>query len=309
LVQSSLLYGAEILGNANIDQLQKLELRLLRSLIGVRGSTPSSAVYGEFGHIPLTFTKDIRTLCFWKHLMSAKDNTLLRNTFSLSQYISTNLHHNGWASHLKDLVDKYGLNPYWEQNNINDLSDDAIKNIVTTYYIEKVWRPALERIEAKSGEGKNKLRTYRLFKSDFQMEDYLKDTPHFGKRIAFARLRTGSHDLPIETGRWSRITKDKTRKPRPAEDRYCDSCNREEDGKRVVGDETHWMVECEGNRGEFEKFKNLVRESGENMEGITLDVEKPQETFVWIMTCKSRPIMDKILNYVHKITNNRSKRS
>ena len=77
----------------------------------------------------------------------------------------------------------------------------------------------------------------------------------------------------------------------------------------MVGDETHWMVECEGNRVEFEKFKNLVRESGENMEGITLDVEKPQETFVWIMTCKSRPIMDKILNYVHKITNNRSKRS
>ena len=81
-----------------------------------------------------------------------------------------------------------------------------------------------------------------------------------------AQLRTGGHSLPIETGRWERITgPDGRRGPRPAEERFCDACDKE-----VVGDEIHWTIECEGNREEFEKFENIVLQL--EVEDLLVDV-------------------------------------
>ena len=48
----------------------------------------------------------------------------------------------------------------------------------------------------------------------------------FGENII--RFRCGSHSLPIETGRWSRI---------PRDERLCKTC-------KVVGDEHHVLFEC-----------------------------------------------------------------
>ena len=42
------------------------------------------------------------------------------------------------------------------------------------------------------------------------------------------KFRLGSHNLPIETGRWSRKNR---------EERLCPSCN-------VVGDEEHMLFDC-----------------------------------------------------------------
>ena len=46
---------------------------------------------------------------------------------------------------------------------------------------------------------------------------------------SITRFRLGSHNLPIETGRWSRIKR---------EDRLCKSC-------LVLGDEKHFLFHCE----------------------------------------------------------------
>ena len=76
-----------------------------------------------------------------------------------------------------------------------------------------------------------KLRTYRLFKSKFEMENYLwLQIPRY--RVSLARLGTSSHDLEIERGRY---TIPKT----PAELRVCRQCN-----SNMVEDEVHFLMEC-----------------------------------------------------------------
>ena len=45
---------------------------------------------------------------------------------------------------------------------------------------------------------------------------------------AITRFRLGSHNLPIETGRWSRT---------PRENRLCPRC-------KVLGDEIHFLFHC-----------------------------------------------------------------
>ena len=75
-----------------------------------------------------------------------------------------------------------------------------------------------------SGEGK-KLRTYRLFKTDFRLEHYLLEVTNPSHRVAQYRL--SSHNLGIETGRH-------TKPPKTQEQRLCLYCR-----NGCVDDEIH----------------------------------------------------------------------
>ena len=61
-------------------------------------------------------------------------------------------------------------------------------------------------------------------------------------RTAFTRLRVMSHDLRIETGRWSRT---------PRELRVCNS------DSQSVQSEIHVLIECPMSRSKRQKFRNL----------------------------------------------------
>ena len=76
--------------------------------------------------------------------------------------------------------------------------------------------------------GSWKLRSYRTSKSTFEQEPYLHLPRHL--RIPLTKLRTSSHQLMIEIGRYHRP-------PIPVEDRLCPTCN-------VIEDEEHFMLEC-----------------------------------------------------------------
>ena len=74
---------------------------------------------------------------------------------------------------------------------------------------ENEWKKAMEK--------KPKLRTYRTIKENLKLEDYLKVNTNPKSRQTLTNLRTGSNNLRIETGRWTR--------PREAiEDRLCMEC-------------------------------------------------------------------------------------
>ena len=75
-----------------------------------------------------------------------------------------------------------------------------------------------------------KLRVYRQFKKSLRREDYLTLIPEYGLRREIARLRTGSSDLRIETGRWS---------GEQVWARLCCVC-----GQGVVEDEGHFLMDC-----------------------------------------------------------------
>ena len=67
------------------------------------------------------------------------------------------------------------------------------------------WHCTLQVDRSKSGSGNNKLRTYRLFKTDFATEDYCKIPLPYGHRSAFAKFRCGVAPLRVETGRYENV--------------------------------------------------------------------------------------------------------
>ena len=75
------------------------------------------------------------------------------------------------------------------------------------------------------------MRTYRLFKSSFSLEDYLTEISNQHHRKALTRFRISAHKLQIERGRY-------TVPFTPANERFCIHC------KDKIEDEYHFLMEC-----------------------------------------------------------------
>ena len=74
----------------------------------------------------------------------------------------------------------------------------------------------------------SKAKYYKIYKEKPFMDPYLLELP-INLRIWLTRFKTSNHGLPIETGRWSKIDKDK---------RICKLCN------ISIGYEFHFILAC-----------------------------------------------------------------
>ena len=155
------------------------------------------------------------------------------------------LHENGfpnWISNVTELSNLYQIDIFGPRHKFNQ----KCKRAVTEHHI-KEWRTSLNDVKAHPI-----LKTYNLIKTRYGIEPYLHKVKNFKYRTAIAKLRTSSHSLEVERGRY---TKPKT----PAHQRLCFMC-------KTVEDEFHFIMECECNsglrHGLFDKmcnqYKNFV---------------------------------------------------
>ena len=91
-----------------------------------------------------------------------------------------------------------------------------------------------------------KLRTYRIFKTDFCLEPHLLCIQNKKHQRAMTRLRVSSHKLQIEAGRYSLPTV-------PTGDRLCTYCE-----KNVIDDENHFMMACNFHDAERESLFVII---------------------------------------------------
>ena len=91
------------------------------------------------------------------------------------------------------------------------------------------WRNDVERINAKRGIGFKKLRTYKLFKTEYKIEEYILKVKAVNQRSAMSRFRCGVAPINLEIGRFFNI---------PANERFCNFCPDQ------VEDESHVIIIC-----------------------------------------------------------------
>lgn len=105
-------------------------------------------------------------------------------------------------------------------------TSDIVNSLMANFVSE--WQTLVSSESGKTGSGRNKLRTYRLFKSEYKPENYCKLLMPACHRAAFAKFRCGVAPIRIETGRFENID---------VNQRLCHFCN-------VIEDEMHVMLEC-----------------------------------------------------------------
>ena len=128
---------------------------------------------------------------------------------------------NTWVSKALNLVQEYGI--------YINMGSTTCFNRYYKSHINNHFKISLKE-EVRNIDKKTILRNYKTFKSEFGMEPYLHLKSDFRYRNALTRLRTSSHTLEIERGRYTTL---KT----PVCDRRCRTCD-------VTEDEMHFLLNC-----------------------------------------------------------------
>ena len=153
------------------------------------------------------------------------------------------------------------------------------------------WKADVARIESKSGNGKNKLRTYNLFKPRLEYEPYLNYVQNRDKRILLTKFRIEICPLRIETGRYEIIG---VNKGIIASERTCLVCNGQQ-----VEDEFHFLLECPVYNMRRVELVNIFRISCRLSEREMEEIKNNMyHLFISIMSSQNENIINGVADFI-----------
>ena len=187
----------------------------MKFVLGVSASTPTLAIHGETGEIPLSLKMYRLALNFWHRVTSLPGTSLSKIALRENIEMRSN-----WIITIEKLIGTLKLAD--KTGNVHAFQK-ATKLALEQGYIEWWGRelkdPCLSRLSF-----------LRTIKSKFEFESYLQIS-NFGNRKLIAKLRCSNHPLEIEKGR---------HKKKERSDRKCLFCD-----KNVIEDEKHFLLECD----------------------------------------------------------------
>ena len=197
-VMSSTLHNAETWANANIERLEVIHRRMLKSILGVRNTTCSEFLYIELGVTSIRTQLLVKQWKFWKKVLELHVNEPLVYVVDLCKQRKVKE-----ISHYERLMDTYG----------------SVEEIISEFY-EKT----KSSIRRKAEQGRSKYSTYITINPLLETPSVY-DTTRGHKNVSMvAKLRTSAHNLQIEMGR---------RTATPKESRKC-HCGDVEDEKHFL---------------------------------------------------------------------------
>ena len=228
LVWPVISYGASVWGTKSFSCIAAVQNRAMRFFLGTGKYTPNAAVYGEMGWQP-TNIKQWKSVCiYWNRMVHMDISRINKRVFLWSDRNAGR----GCKNHnfqIKDQFKKLGLETFADTN--GSFSRNGIISKVEeaqTFDFVADWSNNVNSESSRSGNGRNKLRTYRRFKSEYKVEKYCKLLLPYSHRSAFAKFRCGVAPIRIETGRYENLA---------VSQRLCHVCN-------TVEDELHVILKC-----------------------------------------------------------------
>lgn len=202
LVLPILTYGAAIWGYRNYSCINAVYNRACRFYLGVGKYTPNAAVQGDIGWKSPWHQQYICIFRNWRR-MCDMPNTKLCNRIFIWAYSLSDTKKN-WIFHVKHYFDSIQMS-YLSRTDVRySNTDQNDLDMVLSEIEERKWFEQVNKMESRRpGQGRNKLRTYCLFKSTFNTENYVKCILNRAQRSSFAKFRCGVAPLAIETGRYT----------------------------------------------------------------------------------------------------------
>ena len=81
-----LLYGSEIWGIYNYKEVDKLQIRFCKMVLGVRKQTMNYAVLWELGRLPLSIIARFRSIKYWLQIQDKNNPNTQLQQFYNQQY-------------------------------------------------------------------------------------------------------------------------------------------------------------------------------------------------------------------------------
>ena len=225
--------------NIQNNPIEKFQMSVLKQLLGVHKKTSNIAVLLETGRHPIAVTTKIQATKYFLRFPSI-ENTKLLHFYHESQKKEPT---GPYMRFMMGMLDRIGCGNIWRsqlQENKDLTKSAVIRNI--TQRLKDISSQEILSYPSTT----NKLNFIQSLKTEHKPETYL-NIHNFEHRRAITKLRTSSHKLGIETGRWNNIDREK---------RVCDNCL-----LNKIEDEAHFLFECHMHIQErhilFEKLQTI----------------------------------------------------
>jgi len=164
---------------------------------------------------------ELKKINFWSKLISMADDSLVKQVYKMRKVESTN-RAGRWCWSVKKNLKSLNLLGSWNSKETGQ--GKAWISIAKISFAHREQRDWKARVDLKP-----KLRLYKIIKTELKRETYL-DLNSRWKWKWLARMRSGTSDLRLETGRWEGI---------PVEKCICRFCVRDE-----IESEEHILLSC-----------------------------------------------------------------
>ena len=237
IIMPILQYGSEVWGINKVcwPMMDRMCLKYLRYILGVKSNTNNSITFGECGIIPPSVKCQISSICFLNRLAHLPDSMLVKKVYNELARLDS-LGFSTWVTKAFQLSESIGINAAeCEPNNFKSVC----KQLVSIKFVTQ-WESELQNCGETSI-----LRFYKLIKHSYGIEPYLTLVKEYKYRNAISKFRCSSHMLEIEKGRHV--------KPKvPLNQRLCKTCN-------VLDDEFHFVFHCNNNAEERKILFSKIR--------------------------------------------------
>ena len=227
------------------------------------------AVLGDSGRFPLSLVCLERSLKYWLKIKHINDIAMQD---VLTDHCATFMGNNkSWGNLIKQKLDSLGFSNLWENQNLNLNMFPSIQRRVRDIYIQE-WHTAINNSP--------KLKSYVMFKENFEFEPYLDYIHNNNLRMHLTRFRISSHSLAIESGRFNNIDRN---------NRLCIFCN-----QNSVESEYHFLLVCQ-------KYNNIRSKFIKHHPWPTMN------RFKNLLSSKNRNVQLSIAKYIKNATEERQK--
>jgi len=279
LVRPVLEYGTVVWGEAKWEEGEQVQREMGKMILGCSPKMANEVVLGELGWWTLKGRRDFLTLNYWGKIVGGMSpHRLVYHVYQTSRsrydknHDSPNNHSlNKWCNNIHSILKGIDLEDTWNANTLTESEAAQWRGTIKEKIREREETQWKERMQSKP-----KLRTYILLKTQLIFEHAYLTTRDKEAREVMTRLRGGTNELRIETGRYAITNRDR---PLELNERRCLICMNGE-----IEDETHFVMNCSVYEDLREKMFDAVS-SILTREGIRIsEARKDEEGRKKIMT-------------------------
>ena len=178
LILPILLYGCEVWVYENVLILDRLYLKYLKYVLGLKQSTPSCMIYGETGRFPLSVYIKTRMISFCCKLAADDEDKLSSRFYNLLCHYSANRTLSSkWLDTIKHILDHTGFSNMFVMPRHNSGNLSNLHMVIKQRLEDQYEQQRRDEINESS-----KCTLYRIFKTEFKFEKCLSFLPLYERK-------------------------------------------------------------------------------------------------------------------------------
>ena len=113
-------YGCEVWGFHNSPDIEKIQLRFYKRILGVKNSTQNDFIYGVLGRIPMIIHRHYRIIKYWVKIVLGKKSAYVNSLYMSSLHNIDNGNENNWAYNVRKLLCSNGFGDIWRDQSVHN---------------------------------------------------------------------------------------------------------------------------------------------------------------------------------------------